>query len=146
MLLTEISVKTRNKTEAYYIALNKQGVRDPLLQIFPLMGHCTSFYSQYNQDLTEWGHFFFLLKEFLILLKGMWERTSRKCIPQNRSNCSFFTSSTVTPKLPVPGSPSGPAVRICTTQHSKFRLTGPLTNREAGFLSLVQSWLASWES
>ena len=27
MLLTKISVKIRNKTEAYYIALNKQGVR-----------------------------------------------------------------------------------------------------------------------
>ena len=46
-------LKKANKTEAYYIAFNKQGVRDPLLQIFPLMGHCTCFYPQYNQDLTE---------------------------------------------------------------------------------------------
>ena len=63
MLLTKISVKIRNKTEAYYIALNKQGVRDPLFQIFPLMGRCTSFYPQYNQDLTEVRAFFLLLKE-----------------------------------------------------------------------------------
>lgn len=70
MLLTKISVKIRNKTEAYYIALNKHGVRDPLFQIFPLMGRCTSFYPQYNQDLTEVrAFFFFLLKEKKTIVK-----------------------------------------------------------------------------
>lgn len=145
MLLTEISVKTRNKTEAYYIALNKQGVRDPLLQIFPLMGHCTSFYSQYNQYLTEWGHFFSFKRIFKIVKRHV-GKNQQEVYTSEPFQLQFLHLFNSHPKLPVPGSPSGPAVRICTTQHSKFRLTGPLTNREAGFLSLVQSWLASWES
>ena len=69
MLLTKISVKIRNKTEAYYIALNKQGVRDRLFQIFPFMGRCTSFYPQYNQDLTEVRASFFSFKRIKTIVK-----------------------------------------------------------------------------